>query len=86
MLNGLLQDAAAAGAPANETEAVEYEEVTKTRKKVVRLPLTIGGPGPVMPGMGAEQFKVQMAPMNWLMLPCLFSDAGLLNLQPCSPC
>lgn len=39
--------------------AEEYEEVTKTRKKTVRLPLTIGGLGLVMPGMGAEQLKVR---------------------------
>ena len=37
---------------------MEYEEVTKTRKKTVRLPLTIGGPGLVMPSMTAEQLKV----------------------------
>ena len=56
----LLQAAKAAdNAAANETVPIEeYEEVTKTRKKTVRLPLTIGGPGLVMPGMGAEQLKV----------------------------
>lgn len=55
----LLQAANASEAAANETvPAEEYEEVTKTRKKTVRLPLSIGGPGLVMPGMGAEQLKV----------------------------
>ena len=55
----LLQAANASDAAAGETvPAEEYEEVTKTRKKTVRLPLTIGGPGLVMPGMGAEQLKV----------------------------
>ena len=32
--------------------------MTKTRKKTVRLPLTVAGPGLVMPGMTAEQLKV----------------------------
>ena len=55
----LLQAVNATDAAANETvPAEEYEEVTKIRKKTVRLPLTIGGPGLVMPGMGAEQLKV----------------------------
>ena len=56
----LLQAADASDAAANDTvPAEEYEEVTRTRKKTVRLPLTIGGPGLVMPGMGAEQLKVR---------------------------
>ncbi|CAL5229767.1 g13152 [Coccomyxa viridis] len=50
---------AKAGAAANETAepAIEYEEMTKTRKKTVRLPLTVAGPGLVMPSMTAEQLK-----------------------------
>ena len=59
----MLQAASATAAPANETAeaAVEYEEVAKTRKKTVRLPLTVAGPGLVMPGMTAEQLKVGCA-------------------------
>ncbi len=55
---------AKAGAAANETAepAVEYEEMTKTRKKTVRLPLTVAGPGLVMPSMTAEQLKVRCSP------------------------
>ena len=55
---------AKAGAAANETSeaATEYEEVTKTRKKTVRLPLKIAGPGLVMPSMTAEQLKVGCPP------------------------
>ena len=63
-MSGALQAAdATAAAPANDTAeaAVEYEEVVKTRKKTVRLPLTVGGPGLVMPSMTAEQLKVGCA-------------------------
>lgn len=41
---------------------MHYEEVTKTRKRTVRLPLTVAGPGLVMPGMSPEQLKVQRLP------------------------
>ena len=54
-----MQAANATSATATETQPVEYEEVTKTRKKTVRLPLTVAGPGLVMPGMSPEQLKVQ---------------------------
>ena len=70
----MLQVASATAAAANETEAVEYEEVTKTRKKTVRLPLTIAGPGLVMPGMSAEQLKVRFG-LHW--------TSAALSLQDC---
>jgi len=37
---------------------VEYEEVTKMRKKTLRLPLKLSGPGFAMPKMTADQIKV----------------------------
>ncbi len=48
-------------AAANETvaEKIEYEEVTKTRKKTLRLPLMLSGPGFSMPKMTPEQIKVR---------------------------
>ena len=49
------------GSAANETEPekVEYEEVTKTHKKTLRLPLKLSGPGFAMPKMTPEQIKVR---------------------------
>ncbi|EIE21504.1 HSP70-domain-containing protein [Coccomyxa subellipsoidea C-169] len=46
-------------AAANETvaEKIEFEEVTKTRKKTLRLPLKLSGPGLSMPKMTPEQIK-----------------------------
>lgn len=38
---------------------MEYEEVTKTRKKTLRLPLKLNGPGFAMPKMTADQLKVR---------------------------
>ena len=46
--------------------------MTKSRKKTVRLPLTIGGLGLVMPGMGAEQLKVRCG------RDCIHADAMAL--------
>ena len=69
----LLQAANATDAAANATVAEEeYEEVTKSRKKTVRLPHTIGGLGLVMPGMGAEQLKVRCG------RDCIHADAMAL--------
>lgn len=64
----------------NETAeaAVEYEEVTKTRKKTVRLPLTVGGPGLVLPSMTAEQLKVGCTPGS------AFTDVSHLGNDSCS--
>jgi len=70
----MLQEASATAAAANETEAVEYEEVSKSRKRTVRLPLTIAGPGLVMPGMSAEQLKVRSV---------LHGNSAALSLQDC---
>lgn len=54
------QDVKANGteAPANETEKIEYETVTKTRKKTIRAPLKISGPGFTLPKLTPEQLKV----------------------------
>lgn len=54
------QDVKANGteAPANETEKIEYETVTKTRKKTIRVPLKISGPGFTLPKLTPEQLKV----------------------------
>ncbi len=54
-----MQAASASSAAANTTEPVVYEEVTKTRRKTVRMPLAVAGPGLVMPGMSPEQLRVR---------------------------
>ncbi len=73
-------EAKGAAAAGNETEVekVEYEEVTKTRKKTLRLPLQLSGPGFTMPKMTPEQLKVRMSAASdhppilpsWWMIPC----------------
>ncbi|CAL8469535.1 g9076 [Coccomyxa elongata] len=61
--NTIAEDAQAeakgTAAAGNETEVekMEYEEVTKTRKKTLRLPLQLSGPGFTMPKMTPDQLK-----------------------------
>jgi hypothetical protein len=43
----------------NNTATVIAEKVLTPRKKTFRLPLKIGGPGWVLPGMSPEQKKVR---------------------------
>ena len=47
----------------------EVEEVTRTRKKLLRLQLGIGGPGFVLPKLSAEQLKVPPALLLWQRTP-----------------
>ena len=56
-------DATEGAAAGNETEKVEYENVTKTRKKTIRVPLKISGPGFTLPKLTPEQLKVGPAPI-----------------------
>ena len=62
MKQGEAKGAPKGTAAGNETEVekVEYEEVTKTRKKTLRLPLQLSGPGFAMPKMTPDQLKVCM--------------------------
>ena len=55
--------------------------MTKTRKKTVRLPLTVAGPGLVLPGMTAEQLKVGCTPSPALVE---FSPLGNDSCTSCS--
>ena len=69
-----IQATEGSAAAANETqpEKVEYEEVTKTRKKTLRLPLKLSGSGFAMPKMTPAQIKVRRM-LDASKLPCLFS-------------
>ena len=42
------------------TAAPVFKDVTKTRKKTIRTPLKIGGPGFVLPPLPADKVKVQL--------------------------
>jgi hypothetical protein len=65
------------------TPKLSYKDVTKTRRKTIRTPLTVGGVGLLFHGLSPEGLQVTICPLEFSTL----DPAGLssLRLHPTTP-